>query len=131
MHSKPAAKAKSNGQDSAQDSAQDVTPEPPAAEDANPNKRALKDLFTKAFEMSPSETGWVFLGELGNKLRMLDPAFDPRSYGHRQLSLLVEAHTDLLETQKITSPNGTSIVHVRLNKNTPPPTRKPRRRKKV
>lgn len=46
-------------------------------------------LLEKAFEMSVQEDGWASLAVFGNSLYQLDPGFDPRTYGHRQLSRLL------------------------------------------
>ena len=47
-------------------------------------------LLISAFEMAVQEDGWASLSTVGNRLLQLDPAFDPRTYGHKQLSLLVK-----------------------------------------
>jgi hypothetical protein len=46
-------------------------------------------VLTQAFEMAVREDGWARLDMMGNALYQLDPGFDPRSYGQRQLSRLV------------------------------------------
>lgn len=76
--------------------------------------RRLAELFNTAFETVVQENGWTTLSALGTTLRQLDPAFDPRTYGFRQLSQLVEAYPHLIE-MKITGTKGSSSVHqVRL-----------------
>lgn len=67
-----------------------------------------------AIEMSEQEDGWAFLGQVGSNLRKLDPAFDPRSYEHNQLSSLVRARPDLLETRSSNSKGGTSLIYVKM-----------------
>ena len=37
---------------------------------------------------------------MGSALRQIDPGFDPRTYGHKQLSQLVEAYPNLIEVKK-------------------------------
>ena len=64
--------------------------------------------------MSMQDDGWAFLGAVGNSLRQLDPAFDSRSYGHKQLSQLVKSRPDLF-TMLETNPNGgPSVVYVKV-----------------
>jgi uncharacterized LabA/DUF88 family protein len=46
-------------------------------------------VLTQAFEMAVREDGWARLDMMGNALYQLDPGFDPRTYGQRQLSRLV------------------------------------------
>jgi hypothetical protein len=50
------------------------------------------DLLKEAFDMVVDEDGWAPLNMMGQQLRQLDPGFDPRTYGHKQLSLLLKAH---------------------------------------
>ncbi len=46
-------------------------------------------LLTQAFEMAVQQDGWASLANMGNALYQLDPAFDPRTYGHKQLSKML------------------------------------------
>ena len=55
---------------------------------------------TRAIERSAQENGWALLAAVGGYLRQLDPSFDPRTYGHSRLSLLIKSQTDLFETQE-------------------------------
>lgn len=63
-----------------------------------------------AVEMSMQDDGWAFLGAVGNSLRQLDPAFDSRSYGHKQLSQLVKSRSDLFEMRESSANGGPSDV---------------------
>jgi Fe-S-cluster formation regulator IscX/YfhJ len=69
-------------------------------------------LLEKAFELAVQEGGWARLDLMGNALYQLDPGFDPRTYGHRQLSRLVASLKEEFEmrTQEI---NGSTLVFVR------------------
>ena len=69
---------------------------------------------TRAIEMGVQDDGWAFLGAVGQYLRQLDPAFDPRSYEHKQLSPLIKSRPDLFETREHQAPNGASQIYVRL-----------------
>ena len=46
-------------------------------------------LLEQAFDMAVQEDGWARLDVMGSSLYQLDPGFDPRTYGHKQLSRLV------------------------------------------
>lgn len=72
------------------------------------------EMATRAVEMSMQDDGWAFLGAVGNGLRQLDPAFDSRSYGHKQLSLLIRSREDLFEMRESKTNEGPSVVFVRL-----------------
>lgn len=79
---------------------------------ANPAR--LEALFRTAFDSAAQDDGWANLGALGNVLRQLDPAFDPRTYGHTQLSQLVQAQTKLIEVHKREGKSGNADIYVRL-----------------
>ena len=68
----------------------------------------------RAVEMAAQDDGWAFLGAVGNYLRQLDPAFDPRSHGHKQLSLLIKSRPELFETRESRTKGGPPLVHVKL-----------------
>ena len=48
-------------------------------------------LVAQAIEMASQDDGWALLAAVGSNLQKLNPAFDSRSYGYRQLSLLVKS----------------------------------------
>lgn len=64
-------------------------------------------LLRKAFEITMQENGTTTLSALGNALRQIDPGFDPRSYGYRQLSALLKAYPKYFEVDE-------SLTYVRL-----------------
>ena len=70
-------------------------------------------LLKEAFEMAVTESGWAHLGTVGNCLRQLDPSFDPRSYGHKQLSQLIKEHADLFELKR-QKKNGSTIFNIKI-----------------
>ena len=72
------------------------------------------EMAARAVEATTQEDGWAFLGAVGNSLRQLDPAFDPRTYGHKQLSLLIKSRPDRFELRESNSDGGASVVDVRL-----------------
>ena len=51
-------------------------------------------LLREAYEMVVQENGWANLGPMGKALLQLDPGFDPRSFGQRQLSSLIRSLPD-------------------------------------
>jgi uncharacterized LabA/DUF88 family protein len=54
-------------------------------------------ILKEAFEMAVREDGWANLAEMGTQLRKLDPGFDPRTFGFKQLSQLLKAHPKIFE----------------------------------
>ncbi|HEX2621820.1 MAG TPA: NYN domain-containing protein [Phototrophicaceae bacterium] len=83
----------------------------------------LKPLFKTAFDLATQEDGWAHLSALGTSLRQLDPAFDPRTYGHKQLSQLVQA-ADFIEVRENRGSSGSAVFYVRP-KQKAKPTKKP------
>lgn len=75
-------------------------------------ERELVELVSQAMDMvGPDDDGWTRLSEVGTALRRIDPGFDPRSFGHRQLSQLIKGHGRQIEMRKIA--NG-AIIEIRL-----------------
>ena len=71
------------------------------------------EMVGRAIEMAAQDDGWAFLGAVGTYLRQLDPAFDSRSYGHKQLSLLIKSRPSLFEVRKSKARSGPSPIYVR------------------
>jgi VCBS repeat-containing protein len=70
-------------------------------------------LLRKAFEMSVQEDGWSLLAVMGNALYQLDPGFDPRTYGQKQLSRLIASYKDFFEQRSVET-NGSTLFYVRM-----------------
>ena len=51
-------------------------------------------LLVQGFEMAAKEEEWTYLATMGNSLRQLDPAFDPRTYGHQKLQSLLKDYPE-------------------------------------
>ncbi len=78
-----------------------------------PPSEALS-LLKQAFDLAVQDDGWAFLGMMGTHLRQLDPSFDPRTYGYKQLSQLIRAYTTTFEQKMGQKGDGTFNVYVRL-----------------
>ena len=74
-------------------------------------------LLKGAFDMAVHEDGWANLGEIGFYLRQLDPGFDPRTYGFKQLSQLIKSQQVLFEVQSRGDEAGGAAIYVRLREN--------------
>lgn len=73
----------------------------------------LLQMLQKAYEIAAQEDGWARLDLMGSALYQMDPGFDPRTYGHRQLSRLVGNLKDDFEMRTQVS-DGSSLFYVRL-----------------
>ncbi len=71
-------------------------------------------LLKSAFDIAAQDDGWAFLGTIGHHLRQLDPSFDSRTYGYKQLSLLIRAFPKLFSVKEVKTPDGNSVISVRL-----------------
>lgn len=74
-------------------------------------------LLKGAFDMAVHEDGWANLGEIGFYLRQLDPGFDPRTYGYKQLSQLINNQKDLFEVQSRGDEAGGAAIYIKLREN--------------
>ena len=72
-------------------------------------EQELKKLLTDAFDNVVQEDGWAHLGMLGISLRKIDPSFDPRTYGHNQLSKLIRAYPKWFDLKQRDKNVGASI----------------------
>ena len=68
----------------------------------------------QAVVAAAGEDGWAFLGAVGDVVRKLDPAFDPRSHGHRQLSALVKSKPAVFRTRESKNGRGGAVIDVRM-----------------
>ncbi len=86
---------------------------PASAIDDVTHLTSLERLFRTAFDTVVQEDGWATLASMGSAPRKLDPAFDPRTYGHTQLLQLVKAYPKLIEVNEDASKGG-SVHYVRM-----------------
>ncbi|GAB1471190.1 NYN domain-containing protein [Chloroflexota bacterium] len=97
-----------------------VTAKPPSSpKNTDKSKTKKKDepdpvpLLTQALEMAVQQDGWAALSSMGNALYQLDPGFDPRSYGHKQLSKMISKYKDKFEI-RLQDIDGSTLFHVKL-----------------
>jgi hypothetical protein len=70
-------------------------------------------VLSQAFEMAVQQDGWASLANFGNALYQVDPSFDPRTYGHKQLSKMVSKLKDRFE-MRITENGGPAVIYVKM-----------------
>jgi uncharacterized LabA/DUF88 family protein len=98
------------GEKSEKDKAERV--EKPEEMEGQPND--VMPLLLQAFDLAVQDDGWAFLGMMGTHMRQLDPSFDPRTYGYKQLSQLIRAFPAVFEQKMGSKGDGTFNVYVRL-----------------
>ena len=85
----------------------DLEPEP-EKEEADP-----MPVLSQAFEMAVGQDGWARLDVMGNAIYQVDPGFDPRTYGHKQLSRMLNKLKDKFE-MRTKDLDGQLIFYVRM-----------------
>ena len=93
-----------------------ITPPPAvvaAPQSDTDNENDPMPIIRQAYEIAQQEDGWARLDHMGNALYQLDPGFDPRTYGHRQLSRMIASYKDLFQmrTQEI---DGSTLFFVKM-----------------
>lgn len=71
----------------------EILGETPKTDETKPvasKQKRLIDVFTKAWEQYQDDDGWAQLGVAGNFAKRSHPDFDPRSYGAKNLSSLMQ-----------------------------------------
>lgn len=70
-------------------------------------------VLSQAFEMAVGQDGWARLDVMGNAIYQVDPGFDPRTYGHKQLSRMLNKLKDKFE-MRTKDIEGQQIFYVRM-----------------
>lgn len=96
----------------------------PTAFDNKENKRELSPMNTVDQDLIAllkesvtdlaDETGWMFLGELGNFLLKKKPDFDPRNYGFQKLLPLIKSTDEFEIDIRETSNKNTKHIFVKV-----------------
>lgn len=77
-----------------------------------PDQR-LKKLIAESINDIADESGWVFLGDLGNLLLKKQPDFDPRNYGFKKLHPLIRSINSIEIDERETGVSHITHVYVR------------------
>ena len=85
-----------------------------ATADQVPVETGAPGVVLRAIELAAQEDGFASLGAVGNHVRQLDPGFDPRSYGFKQLSLLIKAFPASFEVRQTKAKGGPTQMQVRV-----------------
>jgi hypothetical protein len=94
--------------------AKKTTAKPGPEPDPEPMAPDPIPLLKNGLDIAVQDDGWAFLGTLGNHLRQLDPSFDSRTYGFKQLSVMIRAFPKVFELRDVKSQDGTAVIYVRL-----------------
>lgn len=79
-----------------------------------PIDKKFKTLLTTTIENLSDDSGWAFLGAVGNVIAKKMPDFDARNYGFKKLSTLVESLSKIIEIEVRESGNTSpKLIYVR------------------
>lgn len=70
-------------------------------------------ILTEAYDLASGDDDWVRLSALGTQLRQLDPGFDPRSFGYRQLSYMIKGLSHKFEW-RYENAEGPSAIYIKM-----------------
>ncbi|OJW80933.1 MAG: Maebl [Bacteroidetes bacterium 46-16] len=78
--------------------------------------KKMLTLISSSISDLANESGWAFLGDLGNLILKKRPDFDPRNYGFKKLAQLIKS-IDTVEVEERTSERGDNkLVYIRTRK---------------
>jgi uncharacterized LabA/DUF88 family protein len=73
------------------------------------------DLIEDSIDDISDDSGWAFLGDVGNLIVKKKPEFDPRNYGFAKLTPMLKSLTDIIEIdERDSDKKGIKHVFVRL-----------------
>ena len=88
----------------------------------SPNRRGLSPTDSEGAGRANNPPGDTMSKPFA--LATSDPAFDPRTYGHRQLLSLIQAYPNMFEVRKSRpAKGGASAIYVRLKGRATPPAK--------
>lgn len=85
--------------------------------ESNPfNKIDVKliSLLTKSVESLADESGWTFLGDLGNFILKKKADFDPRNYGFQKLLPLIKATNKFIVDERVAGNNNIRHIYLKV-----------------
>jgi len=92
-------------------------PPPPSKEPIGSITKGLLKLLSDSIDDLADESGWAFLGDLGNLLIKKQPDFDPRNYGFSKLLQLINKIEQFEVEKRETGKGNIKNVYVRLRNN--------------
>lgn len=76
--------------------------------------KRLERMITKTIDELSDDEGWVYLGDLGNRIIKKHPDFDPRNYGVNKLKPLLSRLKSLEIHEEATGNKNVKHVYVRV-----------------
>ncbi len=79
----------------------------------NTNQELIK-LLTESVADLADDSGWAFLGDLGNFILKKKPDFDPRNYGFTKMLPLIKSIHRFEIDERLTGKNNTRHIYIKL-----------------
>lgn len=86
-----------------------------------PVAKSIKTLDNKTIQLISAtisdladESGWAFLGEVGNLVLKKEPDFDPRNYGFKKLGQLIKSTRDFEIDERQTDKGNIKLVYIKV-----------------
>ncbi|MBL7872706.1 MAG: NYN domain-containing protein [Cyclobacteriaceae bacterium] len=76
--------------------------------------KATIQLIATTISDLADDSGWAFLGEIGNLILKKQPDFDPRNFGFGKLALLIKSIKRFEVDERQTEKKGIKLVYVRV-----------------
>ncbi len=83
-------------------------------ETLNKIDKATIQLISSTISDLADDSGWAFLGEIGNLILKKRPDFDPRNFGFSKLALLIKSIKKFEVDERQTEKKGIKLVYVRV-----------------
>lgn len=93
-----------------------MSPIPPSRPGSRTIRRIdeqVTDLVFSSVSDLADETGWAFLGDVGNLMLKKQPAFDPRNYGYQKLSQMIRSLPEIEIDERPTSQSNVKHIFIR------------------
>jgi len=86
---------------------------PQAKAVTTPNHQLIK-LLTESVADLADESGWAFLGDLGNFILKKKPDFDPRNYGFTKMLPLIKSIHKFEIDERVTGKNNIRHIYIKI-----------------
>lgn len=78
--------------------------------------KKTRDVISSSISDLANESGWAFLGELGNLILKKRPDFDARNYGFKKLAQLIKSLDNVEVDERQSERGDNKLVYIRIKK---------------
>ncbi len=103
------------GQHTTETAVDDIKEETTPENNVQTIDQTLVKLISSSITDLADESGWAFLGEVGNLVLKKQPDFDPRNYGYKKLGQLIKSIKDFEIDERQTDRSNIKLVYIRIN----------------